>query len=177
MAICKNIECKKKFDKIRANQLVCSYSCASAYTKQLRDKKEKKEWTARKKKVAEELKTNSDHRKELQILVNKFIRLRDKDKGCISCGQSLNTKFDAGHFRSVGSCPELRFNEENIHGQCVYCNQHLHGNLIQYRKRLIDRIGLEKVYYLESNHEPKKYSILELIEMKVIYKSKIKSIE
>ena len=134
----KNIECKKKFDKIRANQLVCSYSCASAYTKQLRDKKEKKEWTARKKKVAEELKTNSDHRKELQILVNKFIRLRDKDKGCISCGQSLNTKFDAGHFRSVGSCPELRFNEENIHGQCVYCNQHLHGNLIQYRNHNIN---------------------------------------
>jgi hypothetical protein len=69
----------------------------------------------------------SDHVKELQVIVNKYVRLRDKDKGCISCGTPLLGKYDAGHYYSAGGNPELRFNTDNIHGQCVYCNQHRHG--------------------------------------------------
>ena len=37
------------------------------------------------KKMKNELRTTSEYIKEAQKWVNKFVRLRDKDKGCISC--------------------------------------------------------------------------------------------
>lgn len=47
---------------------------------------------------------------------NRFIVLRDSGKPCASCGRYL--PLCCGHFRSVGAAPELRFNEDNAHGQC-----------------------------------------------------------
>jgi len=109
---------------------------------------------------------------------NKFIRLRDKEKGCISCDNPLNTKFDAGHFYSTGSYPELRFHEDNVFGQCVHCNQHRHGNLIEYGLNLPKRIGLDKILELRKLiNVPKKYTIDELKGLKVLYKLKIKQLE
>ena len=166
----KCIECKVKFKQYKSTVKVCSWQCAMANAKKTRIKNDKKELKI----LRDSLKTNSDHRKELQILVNKFIRLRDKDKNCISCLKPLKSKYDAGHYRSVGSSPELRFEELNIHAQCVHCNQYLHGNLINYRVNLIKRIGLKKVKWLEKKHDSKNYSIPELKEMKLKYKNKIK---
>ena len=176
MATCKNKDCKKKFDKIRANQVVCSYPCASAYTKQLREKKEKQHWNAKKKLLKEKLKSYSDHLKEVQVVFNQFIRLRDEKLPCISCQRFHEKQYHAGHYKSVGSSPELRFNPLNVHKQCAYCNTYLHGNLIEYRKNLINKIGLEEVYNLDRNKKARKYCIPELIEMKVIYKDKIKAL-
>lgn len=165
--------CKDKFDPKYFLQKVClDPSCILEWSKKVKAK----EWKKEKKQIKESLKTNADYVRELQVIVNKFIRLRDKDKGCISCGVSFTTKYDAGHYRSAGGNPELRFKEANIHGQCVYCNQHLHGNLIEYRKGLIKRIGLEEVELLENYIIPMKYSIPELIELKVIYRDKIKEL-
>ena len=170
--------CKEKFEpKYNSVQMVCSPKCAINYSKQLEENKKAKEWIKRKKKMSNEIKTRSEHLKELQTIFNKFIRLRDKDKPCISCNKPLKEKYDAGHYRSVGSTPELRFNEDNVHGQCVYCNQHLHGNLIEYRKGLKKRIGEEKVLLLENYCIPLKLSIPEIVELKVIYKDKTKQIK
>lgn len=170
--------CREKFEpKYNSVQMVCSPKCAIDYAKQLEENKKAKEWIKRKKKMSEEIKTRSEHLKELQKIFNKFIRLRDKDKPCISCGAKLKEKYDAGHFRSVGSTPELRFNEDNVNAQCVYCNQYLHGNLIEYRKGLINRIGEEKILLLENYSLPLKLSIPEIIELKVKYKDKIKQYE
>ena len=152
--------CGDKFEQVRTNQIVCSYECATVYTTKQKEK----------------TKTYSDHIKELQVIVNKYIRLRDKDKPCISCLKPLLNKFDAGHYKSAGGNPELRFNEDNIHGQCVYCNRHLHGNLINYRTNLIKRISEEKVLLLENYNLPLKLSIPEIEEMKKIYKQKIKQL-
>jgi len=164
--------CKVKFEPVHSSvQMCCSLTCAIEYSKQI----EKKKWQKEKKVLKEKLKTKSDYVKELQKEVNKFIRNRDKDKPCVSCGKPLLNKFDAGHYRSAGGNPELRFNESNIHGQCVYCNQHLHGNLIDYRIRLIERIGVEKVEWLEKKHDPKHYTIEELKELIKEYKSKNKN--
>lgn len=164
--------CKVKFTPVHSSvQMCCSINCAIEYSKQI----EKKKWTKQKKVLKEKVKTKSDYVKELQKQVNYYIRQRDKDKPCISCGKPLNSKFDAGHYRSAGGNPELRFEELNIHGQCVYCNQHLHGNLIDYRIRLIERIGVEKVEWLESKHEPKRYTIPELKELIKKYKQKNKT--
>lgn len=171
MKKCKS--CGNKFEpKYSTAQPVCSFECALDYNK----KEKVKEWKSKKKKIKESLKTLSDYKKELQVLVNRFIRLRDKYKQCISCSKPLKNKFDAGHYRSQGGNPEIRFNELNIHGQCVYCNQHLHGSLINYRINLIKRIGLDKVEWLEGKHEPSKLSIEEIKELKILYKQKIKEL-
>jgi len=166
--------CKDKFEPKYFLQKTCfNPTCIVEW----KDKVKEKEWKAEKKQIKESLKTNADHVRELQIIFNKYIRLRDKGKGCISCGTPLKGKYDAGHYRSTGGNPEIRFKETNVHGQCVYCNQHKHGNLIEYRKGLIKRIGLEEVELLENHIIPMKYSIPELIELKVIYKEKIKKLK
>lgn len=86
--------------------------------------------------------------------------LRLMRQPCISCGRYHQGKYDAGHYRSVGACPELRFCEINCFRQCVPCNQHKSGNIIEYRINLVKRIGADKVAWLErQDHEPKKYTI------------------
>ncbi|HFU0230446.1 TPA: recombination protein NinG, partial [Vibrio parahaemolyticus] len=62
---------------------------------------------------------------------NRFIVLRDNGKPCASCGRYLS--LCAGHYRSVGAAPELRFNEDNVHGQCYECNGNKSGNAKEYR--------------------------------------------
>ena len=167
--------CKDKFEAKYFLQKVCLQpTCILEWSKKVKDK----EWKAEKKQLKDKLKTYSDHVKELQVIVNKYVRLRDKDKGCISCGTPLLGKYDAGHYYSAGGNPSVRFDTNNIHGQCVYCNQFLHANLIEYTKRLPLRIGELEFHLLEVRRNlPTKYSIPELIEMKVIYKDKIKKLQ
>lgn len=165
--------CKVKFEPKFFNQKVClNAKCVLINSKEVKAK----EWAKTKKVKKESLKTKQTYVKELQVIFNRFIRLRDKDEPCISCGKKLGTKFDAGHYRSAGGNPELRFEENNVHAQCVYCNQHLHGNLINYRLGLIERYGLAVVDWLEIQHEPKHYSIDELKKMKEYYKQQIKKL-
>lgn len=166
--------CKQPFTpRFKTTQPTCeNYECILKHSKEVKAK----EWNKTKKIKKERLKTKQDYLKELQVVFNKYIRLRDKEEPCISCSRPLGTKYDAGHYRSVGSCPELRFEENNVNAQCVYCNQHLHGNLINYRMGIIERFGLAVVDWLEINHEPKHYTIPELKEMKEYYKKKIKEL-
>ena len=84
--------------------------------------------------------------KKAQIVFNKFIRGRDKDNGCISCGGPVQ---QAGHYRSQGQFSSLRFDPINVNGQCIRCNMFLHGNLIEYRKGLIKTYGESLVNDLE----------------------------
>ena len=183
--------CKQEFTPVKPLQSICmdnNFKCARDHAQNQRDKKIVKEKTnaARELKHAKEaIKTRSEWLREVQIVFNKFIRTRDADKPCISSGvgnisyvsgRPKQTSWDAGHYRTVGSCPELRFNEFNVHKQSVHDNQHLHGNIIQYRIGLIQRIGLEKIEWLEGKHEPKKYNIEELKRLKEEYKKKLKDI-
>lgn len=109
-----------------------------------------------------------------QATFNKFIRERDCDKGCISCGAAIT---EAGHYFSAGHYTSLRFNEVNTNGQCVRCNRYLSGNLIAYRQGLIQRYGKEKVLLLENSaglRKVKKWSRLELEIIILEYKNKLK---
>jgi hypothetical protein len=76
-----------------------------------------------------------------------FIRDRDKDKPCVSCGKY--TTLQAGHFYSAGHYPGLKFDPLNVHGQCVRCNLYLSGNLINYRLRLTNRITQKQLETLD----------------------------
>ena len=125
-----------------------------------------------------ELETVQSLMKKAQKAFNSYIRQRDKGKPCISCDTPLKGKFDAGHYVSSGSSKALTFNEDNVHGQCVHCNQHKHGNLIGYREGLIKRIGMKKVKNLEKRrHEIAKYIREELKQIEREYKQKLKQLK
>lgn len=96
-----------------------------------------------------------------QAVFNKWIRERDKDKGCISCGAAVT---EAGHYYSQGHHSALRFNEVNTNGQCTRCNRFLHGNLIHYREGIVKRWGQQKLDLLDSaaRNRVKKWSRVEL---------------
>lgn len=101
----------------------------------------------------EDMKPLSYFANKAQKAVNAVVRERDKNDPCISCGRFHGGAYDAGHYRSRGAAPALRFNLDNIHRQCVPCNQHKSGNAIEYRINLIKKIGIEKVEWLEHEHQ------------------------
>lgn len=141
-----------------------------------KESKEKAERKAQRER-REAIKTRSDYAREAQIAFNRFIRLRDFDQPCISCGRYHSGQYHAGHYRTVGSHPELRFNELNCHKQCSVCNNHKSGNIVEYRLNLIQRIGSDKLDWLEGPHEAKKYTIDELKEIKKTYTKKARELE
>jgi hypothetical protein len=138
--------------------------CALELSKTIQKKIIAKEAQEDRKKTREKLdamRTKPQLVKVAQTAINAFVRARDADKPCISCGKppsADSNQRDAGHFRSVGSAPHMRFVEDNIHGQCKHCNQYLAGAVLEYRKGLIERIGLERVEQIESDQTVRKYT-------------------
>ena len=123
----------------------------------------------------ERLKTRSDWIKDAQREFNGYIRARDKAAGhpCISSGRPLDwsgNAVDAGHFRSVGAAPHLRFDERNCHAQSKHDNQYKSGNAVDYRIGLIGRIGLEAVEALEADNRIHKWQRDELMAIKALYR-------
>jgi hypothetical protein len=171
LASCK--VCRSKFEKRSITHTCCSIACSVDYARALRAKNERKET----KQQREKLKTRRDWLKEAQVAFNAYIRERDKDKPCISCGRYHTGSYDAGHYRSVGAAPELRFNEDNCHRQCVPCNQHKSGNAVEYRMRLVERIGVARVEFLETEQPAKKYTIEDAQRIKSTYKAKLKELK
>lgn len=112
-----------------------------------------------------------------QQAFNAFIRYNDRSDPCISCGRYHSGQYHAGHYRSTGAHPELRFEELNCHKQCAPCNNHLSGNIADYRINLIKKIGIDKVEWLEGPHEHKKYTCEELKEIETYYKQKLKELQ
>lgn len=167
MARCK--VCLVEYKKWRMTQKVCgSIECAAEYARQVREKAERKELRARK----EKLKTRTQWLKEAQIEFNRYIRERDRDLPCISCGRFHSGAYDAGHYRSVGAAPQLRFDETNCHKQCVPCNQHKSGNAIEYRRGLISKIGQRRTESLEQSNEVIRWTIEDAKRIKAEYKAK-----
>ena len=129
-------------------------------------------WKKRKAKIKKELETVQDLVKKAQKLFNTYIRNRDRGRKCISCTNILEGKFDAGHFYNANNHWSLRFDLSNVHGQCVACNQHKHGNLLEYRKGLLDRIGEQELLRLEEEStKTRKYTREELREIITNYKT------
>jgi hypothetical protein len=165
--------CKTKFTPLRPLQMVCSPKCGMEYIK----KQNSKEWQKEKKVIKEKLLTKKDYLNILQKVFNTFIRMRDKGKPCISCDKKLTNDINAGHFYSVGAYPNLRFNENNVHNQCIECNLHKHGNVLEYSLRLPNRIGVKEYNLLqESRNTMLKIDITEVKELITHYKEKTKQL-
>jgi len=171
--------CKEPFKKYRTGQQVCGFDCALKLSKQKRDRETRKLASLERqerKEAINKLRTMGWYVSEAQKAVNAFIRLRDEGKPCISCGKH-KMGYDAGHYLARSTHPELRFNEDNIHAQCYYCNNYNKNSHHAYRENLIERIGIERVLALESTHPPVKWSIDELKAMKDLYKAKLKELK
>lgn len=179
--------CKTKFIAIYDNVWWCCPDHGYEYSQLLLAKKKLDAERKRKQEAQQErrelkirkvaLKTKSQWDKEAQSAFNRYIRTRDDGKDCISCGSPLNGKgnyltgsaIDASHYRSRGAASHLKFNVFNVHSACTRCNRQLSGNAVEYRIRLIERIGLERVERLESDNEPRRFDIPYLKRVKSIF--------
>ncbi|KAF0865909.1 recombination protein NinG [Pseudomonas sp. LD120] len=175
--------CRVMFTPVRASQAVCGeIECAIAH-----GQSEKGQASARKaladverreiKVRKERLKSRADHLREAQAVFNEWVRLRDADLPCVSCGRHHDGQYHAGHYRTVGANPEIRFEPLNVWKQCAPCNTHLSGNLVNYRLSLLERIGAEKLDWLEGPHPACKHTIEEIKAIKAYYREKIKELK
>ena len=166
--------CKEEFEKQRMGQKCCSPVCAMKYARSQSEKADRKLTKERK----DAIKTRSDWLKEAQHAFNAYIRMRDQlnNYPCISCGRHHSGVLHAGHYRSVGAAPHLRFDEDNVHLQCAPCNLYKSGNAIEYRIQLVLRIGKARVERLESDASVKKWSIDEIKQIKDDYRRKLKEL-
>jgi uncharacterized CHY-type Zn-finger protein len=131
-----------------------------------------KQWKKKKSEMKKELMTLSDWLKLAQSVFNKFIRQRDSGQPCISCGKKINGVTHASHYKSQGGHSSVRFNENNVWSSCYKCNVELSGNLLNYRERLIEKIGLCELIELERlSMVEKKWTVDEAKEIITKYKS------
>ncbi|ROM85164.1 hypothetical protein BK652_09750 [Pseudomonas brassicacearum] len=180
---CRVETCGTPFVPRRLGQAVCSPACAllDASSNKVNQEKarksladiERREIKVRK----EKLKSRAQHMREAQVAFNIWIRLRDAGLPCVSCGRYHNGQWHAGHYRTVGGNPELRFEPLNVWRQCAPCNNHQSGNIVNYRIELVKRIGAEKVEWLEGPHEPQRYTIEELKAIKAEYRAKARELK
>ncbi|EMN1229850.1 recombination protein NinG [Enterobacter roggenkampii] len=149
-----------------------------AEAKRIREQKEaEKEGRKRRKAKRESLKSKSQWDKEAQSAFNRYIRIRDEGKPCVSCGNPLIGKsnyltgsaIDASHYRSRSAASHLKFNVFNVHSACTRCNRQLSGNAVEYRIRLIHRIGLKRVERLEADNAPRRFDVTYLKRVKAIF--------
>jgi hypothetical protein len=171
---CKN--CKDQFIPKTFLQKHCMVrpECVEIFVSEVKAK----QWKKKKAEMKKELMTLSDYLKLAQAVFNKFIRQRDIGQPCISCGATAGKyTITAGHY-FPSTNKSVTFNEDNLHGQCWFnCNSSKSGNLIEYRKGLIQRIGLERLEILENEaRKTKNWTIDELKEIVVIYKDKCKTL-
>ena len=164
--------CREWFTTELENKRVCdNIECAISYGKIALVKQQQQT------KRAFKQKDKSVLREKAVTAFNAFIRQRDVNLPCISCGHTNGRQFHAGHYKPTGGNPHLRFNELNVHKQCSICNNYKSGNLAEYRINLIKKIGLINVEALESDKSIKKYSEEDYTNIIVKYKHKLKEIK
>jgi len=178
---CRVETCRVSFVPKVSFQTWCSPDCGVVIARAKQEKqrksfaqRERREIKARK----EKLKSRADHLQDTQRAFNAWIRQRDIGQPCISCGTTADVQYCAGHYRTTAACPELRFEPLNVHLQCNRnCNMGKSGNLLGYRPRLIEKIGIEAVEWLEGPHVPKKYTVEELKAMTAEYRAKTRELK
>ena len=159
-------------------QVTCSIKCTIEFNSE-------KEIKKRVEQIKVDLGATKELEKAARVIFQKWIRERDKDLPCISCGRTESelgkNMFDSGHYFSAERFSGLIFEENNVHKQCKKCNGvNMHGNLSEYRKGLVARYGEDYVIELESISDANrvyKYSRSELIDLANKYKMKLKNLQ
>lgn len=174
--------CRIEFVPSRPLQSACGVPCAIALTNAGKEKARKaKEAVERQahRVAKEKVKPRSKWLQEAQAAINRYVRFRDNRLGCVSCDKpaTWGGQWHCSHFRSVGAAPQLRFNLNNMHKSCSVCNNHLSGNIMNYKPELVRRIGSEKVDWLESYQGGARYEIEYLKRLKAIFTRKSARLE
>jgi hypothetical protein len=143
--------CKVKFEQKKFNVRYCLQTdeCIKAFSNWVKEQKEK-QYNKAKISLDSYEKEHNDEKNlkaskiNTKMQVHAFVHQRDKGKECVSCGKPYEISFEAGHHYSAYSYLTLKFNLDNIHGQCKYCNRYLESNFDNYALRLPKRIGQER---------------------------------
>ncbi len=172
--------CRAPFVPVKSFQTWCSPECGIVIARQKQEKERKSIQQRERREVKvrkEKLKSRADHLREAQAAFNEFIRLRDADHPCISCGRHHDGQYHAGHYRTVAASPELRFEPLNVNKQCAPCNNHKSGDIVNYRINLVRKIGAENVEWLEGPHEPLKLTIDEIKALKAKFRAWVRELK
>lgn len=178
MRKCSVASCRTPFAPRNMMHKCCSAPCAADFAIAERVRKERSE----RQEGLRKLKRRADHIADAQVAFNAYIRARDAARPCICCGRTSITEsrggtWDAGHYRSRGSAPHLRFDERNVHAQLKNCNRYGAGRAVDYRIGLIARIGQAAVEALEADQAPVKWTVDELLAIKATYREKLKQLK
>lgn len=167
-------QCGASFIPFRFAAKVCSPICARRYVAETKKTEKKQDRVKR-----ESLKPRAKWLAECQTIVNKIVRLRDRHLPCCSCDRpaTWDGQWHASHFRSVGAASTVRFHLWNIHKGCSICNNHLSGNIAGYRPRLIEKIGQDRVDWLEAQNALAKHDVEYLKRFKAVMGKKLRRME
>lgn len=164
--------CRKRFEPRSSLQVVCSTPCAIAYRATDGARRhvsramaqEKREYRVRSETVPRAT-------ARAQAAFNAYVRERDAEQPCISCGR-LDLRdpltgggWDAGHYRTVAACPQLRFEPDNCHRQCKFCNRG-RAQSVEHRAGVLARIGAERLAWIEGPHELPKLTVADLVAIR-----------
>lgn len=172
--------CREQFIPSKPLQVACSVPCALSLTRAKQERERKALASMERKQIRaakQRLKSRADYMREAQAAFNAWVRERDRGQPCISCGRHHQGQYHAGHYRTVGSHPELRFEPDNVHKQCAPCNNHKSGDIVNYRINLVAKIGADRVAWLEGPHEPRRYTIDELKAITAEYRAKLRELK
>jgi len=143
-------------------QFFCDYRCASKYGAEQQEKARERQ--RKKVAVAERAKTKtdklriksrhnwySDLRTQIHYYIKHILRV---GQPCYTCDKQQSfgddhRSFHVGHYLPGKEVDPRRFMLENLRIQCYKCNSKLSGNQAEYRKRLVEEMGIEHVDWLE----------------------------
>lgn len=188
--------CKSEYLPWSSTQKTChNGQCGLTFSRQQKVEKEAREIRKQERLQRDDLrqrrlalKTDRELRAEAQREFNGFIRARDFDQPCISCGETNppdlhGGQWDCGHFKTVGGFPELRFVECNAYRQCKSCNAGAakYGAKAasverMYQESLVRRYGQELVDWLDGPHEMTNYRRDDFIRIRDEYRQKTKEL-
>lgn len=180
--MCRHCKTRKPRDEILKinGGNYCNLDCATAYGREKGLKANQRAYKKQTEKLKNTIKEKDVpwHLKEAQYWFNRFIRLRDAGKPCVSCDKPDDGSHQrhASHYRSVGACGSMRFDESNVHASCSVCNNHLSGNIGEYTPRLINRIGMDEYERIKRAPKAKKRTIEEIKEIISTYKEKCRTL-
>jgi hypothetical protein len=178
----------KKCETIFQRKGYCDIDCLAADTRAKNVVKEAKKKARQFKEMKDRVESQGSKSKLMtraQASFNAYIRERDANQPCISCSTTKVVDggyigaggWDAGHYRSRGATPELRFNEDNCFKQCVSCNRDNSGNVVNMRIGIMFRIGEKRLTRVEGPHPAKKYTADDLHSIDKEYKNKLKQLQ
>lgn len=189
---CKAKGCTNTFIQRNSFEVVCSLTCAINEGKRKEEMKREKELRLQRQleqvrfKELKDLhqrkhKKLSEYESEAKKAFQKWVRLRDKDLPCISCGATTSKPcWDGGHYKKAEKYSGVIFNEFNCNKQCRKCNFYEDGNEANYRAGLVKKIGAKNVELLETLADKTrmyKYSRDELIGIRKHYEEEIKKFD